>query len=92
MAVDDLACDGQAETGASGLRRSGFVETGEPLEDSLGVRFGDSWSVVCDGEHGFACLLDQRDCYLFSGVTLCVLEDIADRPAELNRISIDMGA
>ena len=74
MAVDDVACDRQTETGSSGLQGTGVVETGEPVEYALGVGFGDSGAVISDGEHSLACLFCQRDGYVLVGVALSVLQ------------------
>ena len=83
MTLDDVANDGEAEAGATGVACSGVVKSGEAFEDDVMIFGWDSVAIVADGEQNTTLALVEADSDCRCGVPFCVVEQVADRSCGL---------
>ena len=83
VALDDLAGDGQAETGAAGVTAAGAVEPGEALEDPLPIAGGHARAVIGDHQPGVIVVARERDPDGRATMARRVLEQVADHSRQL---------
>jgi hypothetical protein len=86
-ASDELADDGEAESGAARAALTRIIEAGEAFENPLTVCWRYAWTVVTDADHGL--IMFNAGCYLHPGmrVTHGVVDQVPDRATQL--LSID---
>lgn len=87
VTLDDVADDGETQSGAAGVTRPPFVEPGEAFEDALAIFGGDTVTVVAYRELRPAVQFGERDYDCGGRVALGVLDQVAGRPGELIRIA-----
>ena len=104
MAVDDVSCDCEAESGTADVAGAGFVEAGESFEDAVALIRGDAATVVAYGKDSVAVVFfkpygDQAGGVTFgvfeyvsygSGELICVTDNVCR--ADVTRIEIDAAA
>jgi hypothetical protein len=83
VAFDDRPHDRQPDAGTADVTRTSLVEPGEAIEDALAVTFRDAGAVVLDDEVDGPVVARQRDLDAFAGVTIRVIEEVADDAGEL---------
>ena len=91
MAFDDVAGDGQTESGAAVAGRACLVEPGKPLEDPFAVFWADPLPVVAYSQLNMPLALGERHLYLFVGVPDSVLDHVSYGPGEVGGASTDRG-
>jgi hypothetical protein len=87
--LGDVAGDGEAEAGASAVAAAGRVQPDEAVEDAFTVGLGDPISVVRHGQLGAIAFAAHLDLYRLLGVSLGVVEQIGEHPADLGRDGVD---
>ena len=90
MSMDDVAGDGEPESGSTAVGCAGLVEPGEAFEDVFPLIWGDAGPIVADGQPGDAVEFFESDRDGGGGVAFGVVEQVLNGPAELASVAGDL--
>lgn len=84
--------DREPQAGTAGVPAPCFVQPTEPLEDPLPVPRRNAGAVVSDRQLRYVVGLGERDRHPRCGVPLGIVDQVADRPDKLIRVTGHLGA